>query len=272
MRDGMQAVCCLILLTGAYPLWQAWQANRRTTLLQATTWALFAWAAWVGTLASAAAWPGSRVAALGYLALSLTGCAGIAVLGARRPVVYAWNFVVLSLLAVLLLPLAESLLGDLRFSEPRLLFLAAVVAVGVLNYLPTRLGLVAVGLGVACGTEISRLALPDGGSAPPAAKPVGPWLLAVLPWVGYGLLRTRRPAPSEFDALWLAFRDRFGLVWGQQTREPFNRAAANAGWPVFLYWRGLRVHSGSALPDAATQAAIVTTLRALLKRFGPEEC
>src|SRR5437764_1451598 len=173
MSNGMQAVCGLILLTGAYPLWQVWRVNRRTTLVQAVYWTVFAWAAWVGTLA----WPGSGTPSLRYLALSLTGCAGVAVLGARRPVVHAWNFVVLSLLAVLLLPIAESLLGDLQFSEPRLLFLAAVVAVGVLNYLPTRLGLAAAGLGIASGMEIWRLALPDGGAAPPAAKMVGTWLL-----------------------------------------------------------------------------------------------
>ena len=75
----------------------------------------------MGTQTATAAWPGSRVAALGYTALSLTGCAGVAVLGARRPGVGPWNFVLLGLLAVMLLPLAEGLLsrGALHLAGPR---------------------------------------------------------------------------------------------------------------------------------------------------------
>jgi hypothetical protein len=84
-------------------------------------------------------------------------------------------------------------------------------------------------------------------------------------------MRTRRPPRAEFDRLWSDFRDRFGLVWGQRVREQFNRSAANADWPVYLYWQGLRLTSGAALPNEETQTAMVATLRALLKRFGPEE-
>jgi hypothetical protein len=79
----------------------------------------------------------------------------------------------------------------------------------------------------------------------------------------------RAPAPAaELDRLWLAYRDRFGLVWGQRMREQFNRAAANAGWPVFLTWQGLASTGASAAPPTAQTVA---TLQAVLKRFGPEE-
>src|SRR5207247_6392611 len=128
----------------------------------------------------------------------------------------------------------------------------------------TRLVIAAVMLAGACGIEILTLTARD---APTAVRPVGPWLVTLLPWVAFASLRTKRHAASEFDGLWLDFRDRFGLVWGQRTRERVNRAAANAGWPVFLYWQGLRVVSGNASPDAPTQAAILATLRAPLKRF-----
>ena len=73
---------------------------------------------------------------------------------------------------------------------------------------------------------------------------------------------------SAFDALWLDFRDRFGVVWGQRTREQFNRAAAHEGWPVALHWDGLVVEEGKTPPDAAE---LVAKLQALLKRFGPED-
>src|SRR5260370_1235188 len=57
-------------------------------------------------------------------------------------------------------------------------------------------------------------------------------LLGLTPWLGWAALCRRGPAEAEFDRTWLAFRDRYGMVWGQRTREQFNRAAANAGWPV----------------------------------------
>jgi hypothetical protein len=69
----------------------------------------------------------------------------------------------------------------------------------------------------------------------------------------------------------LDFRDRFGLVWAQRVREQFNRAAANAGWPVRLYWQGLHLSAGAPLPEPAVQAEVVAALRALLKRFGPAD-
>ena len=82
--------------------------------------------------------------------------------------------------------------------------------------------------------------------------------------------RRRNRTGDEFDALWLDFRNRFGLVWAQRVREQFNRAAVNAGWPVTLYWQGLLIMAGTAPPDPDTQEAIVATLRALLKRFRAE--
>jgi hypothetical protein len=84
--------------------------------------------------------------------------------------------------------------------------------------------------------------------------------------------------PSEVDRIWLSFRDRYGLVWGQRMREQFNAAATHAGWPVRLHWRGLRMQSGAAVSEARLDKEIVATLRALFKRFdavetedGPEQ-
>jgi hypothetical protein len=62
----------------------------------------------------------------------------------------------------------------------------------------------------------------------------------------------------------LDFRNRFGGLWALRVRDQFNRAAANAGWPVALRWGGLR--SVGYDDDAPLKG-----LRALLKRFGPEE-
>src|SRR2546423_30545 len=106
-----------------------------------------------------------------YLALCLTGCAGVAVLGARRPHVGAWNFVVLGLLAVMLLPLLETVIaGAPSLDVLRVLFLSATLGVGMLNYLPTRLAPAAVLAAFGCAGEIILLVAPV---AFPARFPAG---------------------------------------------------------------------------------------------------
>src|SRR5207302_3556673 len=137
----MQTACLVVWLSGLFPLWRAWQANRHTGLVQAVCWAIASWAGWGLAIAKAASGPSLATTASCYLALSLTGCAAIAVLGARRPGAQAWNFVVVALLAVDLLPLAETMLtgGVLQLNVFRLTCLAGTLAVGAFNYLPTRL-------------------------------------------------------------------------------------------------------------------------------------
>jgi hypothetical protein len=257
-------IAWLIFLTGAYPMWQAWKGARTTSLEQAVAWGVAAWIFWgivllvgvseTGTLADPTAT---------YLALSLTGCAAVAVLGARRPGVTAWNFVVLGLLAVMLLPLAESLVtGRPGFDGPRLIFLEATLAVGVLNYLPTRLGPAALVAGMGAG--LAGLGLAD---VIERETTYFGWPAALAPWVGLGCWRLRPRPGMEFDRVWLEFRDRFGWLWGQRMREQFNRSAANAGWPVVLGWQGLTRIGATELPETD----LVSTLRALLKRFGGPE-
>ena len=74
----------LIAISG-WVLLNAWLANRRTTLRHALCWTVAAWAAWAATVAADAAAVPANPDSLRYVALSLTGCAGVAVLGARRP-------------------------------------------------------------------------------------------------------------------------------------------------------------------------------------------
>jgi hypothetical protein len=205
------------------------------------------------------------------MALCLTGCAAVAVLGARRPGVGPWNFVVLALLAVNMLPLAESLVRgvSLELDALRSVCVSATIAVGVLNYLPTRFAPSALLLLAGCGLEACDVLMPWRLQSPPieSVRGAGCILLGLVPWTAWAVARTR--AASAFDATWLDFRDRFGLVWGQRLREQFNRSAHHAGWPVLLRWQGLRHLRGTALPSEAEQTVLLDTLRALLKRFGP---
>jgi hypothetical protein len=251
----MNALSALALLSGLYPLGRAVLANRTTTLRPALAWAAAALAAWVATPLDPAS------LAVPYLALCLSGCAGVAVLGARRPGVGAWNFVVGGLLAVQMLPVASGL-GTPRLEPAHLIFLGATLVVVSLNYLPTRTG-VAVPLSVgAFGLELARLA---GARIPEGVRLAGWLLLALAAWAIVVALRLAAPANAT-DRLWLGFRDRYGVLWAQRVREQFNRSVASAGLPVRLAWSGLR-------PPGPGDGEPLATLRALLKRFatGPED-
>src|SRR5207248_7519218 len=98
-----------LFLAGSVPLARAWKANRGTTLLHALAWSWVAWLAWAAAAAADVLTSPDIADLCRYVALSFTACAGVAVLGARRPGVAAWNFVVAGLLAIMLLPLAENL-------------------------------------------------------------------------------------------------------------------------------------------------------------------
>src|SRR5262249_48225547 len=92
----------LLVLRTLYPLNRAWGASRGTSLTHALAWASGAWLAWLYLAIGPAIW-GERVRVVEparYVALCLTACAGVAVLGARRPALWAWNFVVLGLLVI----------------------------------------------------------------------------------------------------------------------------------------------------------------------------
>ncbi len=260
------AALAVLFLTGSYPIHRAWRANRRTTLRHAIAWAASAWMAWFLAACTTAAWPGADAPLSRYFALCLTGCAAVAVLGARRPGVEAWNFVAAGLLAVLLLPVAIQL-GEVRLNAFDATILSGALAVGFLNHLPTRLAAVVLPVGAACAVEICLL-LGITGIDRTWADPAALILLAAAPWLGLTAARRRLPTGDEFNREWLAFRDHFGTVWALPARDQFNRAAVNGKWGVVLEWDGLRPTEEAA---TARPAAARTGLRGVLKRFGNED-
>src|SRR5262245_13879409 len=242
----------LLIAAAGVPLFRACRANRTTALAHALGWAVAAFCAWIAaTIAGAAT--------AQYLAQALTACAGVAVLGARQPGVGAWNGVVAGLLAVLLLPLAQ---GALAGAEPidaiRKFFLAFALGLGVMNFVPTRLGLGAAVFLVAANWAVLQ------------PGPVEPFILLLVgwaPWVAWLGFVIWPASGWEGDRLWRDFRDRFGVVWAQRLREQFNAAAANAKLPVTLGWSGFRRVDGQPLSDADRSASLAV-LTALMTRFG----
>jgi len=259
-------LCLALHLTGIWPLCRAWQANRHTALFPSIHWLI---AAWVGSAWNllALARGSSDIAAVRYVALSLSCAATVAVLGARRPGLYAWNFVVAALLLVTLMPVVETLVrGHFRLDMVRAFFVSGLITVAILNYVPTRLGWAAIFFGLGAFLEVgSLLDIKAGASAPTALA--GAFLLSLSPWVGLITLSSLPIPATAFDQAWFDFRDRFGMMWSQRLREQFNRAAMNAGWPVILYWNGLRVMAGEHLPSREEQEEVLKTLKALMKRF-----
>lgn len=257
------AFFALILhLTGALPLLLATGANRSTTLFHALTWACCAWLGWLAVILQTLLWgtPGNVTV---YLALSLTGCAGVGVLGARRPGVGAWNFVLVGLLAVLLLPVAQGL-GELRLVPAQVGFLALLLVVVVLNHLPTRFGVSALLLGAGSAVQLCHLA---GYSWARGQIGISLVVIAAVPVAAWAGLLMHRDEIEPLRKEWLRFRDRFGCLWAVRIREQFHRAAANAGKEVRLNW------GGHILPPSAGQAddsALLNLLRATMKRFGVE--
>jgi hypothetical protein len=244
-------------LTGAYPLLRCWRANRATSLAHAVVWVNVAWFAWGLVWLYRAIWPDEEFIVLAYLALCFTSCAAMAVLGARRPGMGAWNFVVAALFAILLLPLAEG------WGE----FVLATLLVIPFNYTLTRLGGAALAVFVGCGI---LMAAPFGhlGSSQGEerlAVEIGQALIVLSPWFALMQMARLPKSLSSFDRIWFDFRDRFGMIWALRVREQFNRAAANTGWPVRLSW------SGSKNMSEEVSLPAVRALQALLKRFGPTD-
>ncbi len=268
MSRALGVLVCLALLSASYPLWRAYRAKAGTSLQHALIWGASAWLVWLTSAAlllfSAPSQP------LRYLALVLTAGALVAVLGARRPGVAAWNFVIAGLLAVLSLPLLEQPWKSptWHLDAPRAIFLAAVLGVGILNYFPTRLGLSAAVLAVAVTLELWDLVSPEGLAAELRTNfDGGPFLVALAIWLGYATILTRKAPKLEIDSVWMSFRDSYGLVWGRRVQEQFNSAATHAGWNVRLGWAGIQSEKGITLSEDQWREMSVT-LRAILKRFG----
>jgi hypothetical protein len=260
----MALVLGTLAVGGLIPLGLALWANRRTSLAHALVWATIAWSSWIIAIVLGHA-ESIELHASRYIALCLTGCAGVAVFGARRPHVAAWDFVVGGQLVVMLLPLAESLLIGASATEGlRMFFLVGTIAICTGNYIPTRLGLAAMLALVAC---LAELAGPRSWQPLPMIAADG--LLIGVPWLGWVCMRHWNTPPSKFDQSWLAFRDRWGMVWSLRAREQFNLAAHNAGWRVHLGWTGLKTRDGAI--DHEMMEKCLSTLHAILQRFLPPD-
>lgn len=209
-----------------------------------------------------------------YAAAVGTFCPLTAVLGAKRPQDRGWQWVVASLWLVLLVPVAQALASpggtQLELFGAWRWLLWGFIAMGLLNYLPTRFTLAA--LLVAGGQAVLLGAATSGAGALPATTRVAAALTLFLAACGLAAIRQIDSPPADLPqtARWLAFRDAWGAFWALRVLQRVNQTAELSQWPVRLQWNGFVAAADAAPPtslDEPLSGALNQTLDTLLRRF-----
>ncbi len=294
----------------------AWRSRRlRHTTLRAVWWWSFGAFSAVAAVELLATLAGSRIdhslQPSRYAAAMLTFCPMMAVLGAKRPQSRTWQWIVLSLWFILLIPAIQWWLyrpsNVMHVFTAWKLFLLVQLVIGLVNYLPTRYWASAL-LATAGQVLLVSKHLPLVGFSLPVFDHIaafgqiamGPLLgltaLASAAWmVHLADLRHRRPS-AGIDHVWIDFRDLFGVVWAMRVGQQINTYSAMYGWHISLQWSGLRwigpeeigareigaketVDVATTSADTAnesqmseqTAAALRKSLRGTLRRFVPAE-
>ena len=269
---GMGALLAVLLVRG---FWQI----RGTTLTAPCLWVLTA----VAGLAIAAAIgvesdpesPQINLSALRFATATLTFCPLMAVLGAKRPQDGGWQWVVLTLWIVVIWPAVQAVLLPqgvrLELFVAWKLFLVGLIALGLMNYLPTRHAwsalLVAAGQFVLLDEFVSNFQwLP-----PEWILPVG---LGCLTWAAVLASRTHANDCSTTQlesstARWRKFRDAFGAFWALRILGQINQNAEVRNWPMRLGWSGFASEDAQqdSQPTEEQLAELEQQMTTLLRRF-----
>ncbi len=279
VEPGWVSACISVVLGafGTIVLLRFRKALRGTTLIAAWYWAAAALLALIAVeliAATANAANATWAEPLRFAAAAATFCPIMSALGAKRPQDKAWQFIVLSLWIVLILPAAQLIV--LHPDHPLQLhvlvswFLVVMIAAGLINMLPTRhwpsallfaSGQIVLLIGV--------LPLPLGSLGTVGAL-CGIAMCVLAAAIASVRVTNRRPSDQPFDRVWLDFRDSFGALWGLRVAERINAAAHLYDWGIVLGWRGFRRTGDSTstheIPPEVVPA-LRKTLNGLLRRF-----
>lgn len=256
---------------------------RGTTLAEPALWAIAAalslavadaWGAFI-TDASTEIWASFR----DYATAVSVFCPIMAVLGAKRPQHRGWQWVVASLWLVLLVPGGQALVASagsrLELASAWRLLLWALIAIGLLNYLPTRHSVAAALFAVAQALLLSPYLLTIEMTA--QFRSVGVWVVASsILAVVISARRRVRGGPSQspvttsslqgLSERWEALRDGWGAFWALRILQRINQTADLSDWPVRLHWwTGLELAESPWEPEV--DAHIEQTFDSLLRRF-----
>lgn len=247
-----------------------------TTLVSAWWWTLVALVGWGGALLIAASgWASDRawLALLRFAAISLSFCPLVALIGAKRPQHTAWNFVVVSLWAIVVLPAGEAFFlhpgRPVEMGDARGWFLWILILLGPINFVPTRHWLSALLLAGGQFLALSQHLLLVRRDLFPQSAFVAFALITTAILVAWARRRSKL-GTSPYDRLWLDFRDTFGLFWSLRVQERINAAAQQYDWPLVLTWSGFcdkTNHAPLAAIDPSIEPVLRATLKGLLRRF-----
>ncbi|EAQ81086.1 hypothetical protein [Blastopirellula marina] len=254
-----------------------------TTLIAPWWWVLIAWIAvtgvetWIGLAVSA----GSAVPfrdSLRFTAGMTLFCPQMAQLGAKRPQNVAWQWVVVTLWAVLVMPVGEQFAsgrgGELVLVGARSWFLFVLIVVGLLNNGPTRFCMTAILLAMAQTLVLAKhlpgigVGLAAGGATLAILLLLTAIFLTVVDWPPKG------PALRPEDRVWLDFRDSFGAFWALRVAERINASATRYQWGLWLTWSGftqVEFVGVTGEVNDEVNSALRVSLRSLLRRFVSDE-
>jgi hypothetical protein len=272
------ALALAIAAAAGFPL----RRLRGTTLTAPALWAVASLAS-IGAGEAWLAWRGPAVepltaSLLRYAAAVSTFCPVMAVLGAKRPQDGAWQWVVLSLWIILLVPAGQAMAtnsGDrLELFGAWQILIGVLIAMGLLNYLPTKYAAAAILLAIG-QTLLLAPFLFDAADAL-ASRRVG--IMGILGAAALVLESSRRrrratsddaePTPLEqLNQRWFALRDGWGAFWGLRIMQRVNQSAELGHWPVRLSWWDGLSSSMDADVDQPVLEPIQQTLDSLLWRF-----
>ncbi|HVX64035.1 MAG TPA: hypothetical protein VHC19_25655 [Pirellulales bacterium] len=284
---GRMTIALLCGAGGGLLLMRSRPRLQGTTLLAPWGWCCAALAAVVcAELLAGSGWTASTSpqaeAHLRYGAAITTLAPIVALLGAKRPQDRAWQWIVLSLLALLALPILKAIAFG-RGASPELhtawrWLIALIALAGLFNYLPTRQAPAAALY--FCGQALLLAEYLPGADWPSSSQR---WLaglaclVAALFAASISAARERGATETPENQLWLDFRDAFGALWALRVAERFNASAGQQEWNVWLSWSGLRqVHGPENDPQQPQAMAVISaeirpalhqTLKSLLWRF-----
>ncbi len=260
---------------------------RGTTLLWPWGWCLPAAAVW-----GAVVWwqllrspPECVTLPWRYAAGVLSLAPGVSLLGVRRPHHRAWQWVVVSLLGVLLLPLGHWALGasgtPLRLHGAWRVFLGVLLLLQWLHYGFTRHAPAALLLAAAQAVWLGPVLVPQPPAWMPAPNPAGETALACLLValaVGWTWAARRGPqVPASQGGCYAQliamgrlvqdFRSWFGDFWFQRLRWQVMLAAQRAGWPVWIAPTAVVYVEPAEDKVPGWEQAFLTSVEQFLRRF-----
>ena len=272
----LNTLSCLFGMIAVTLCLVAWRRLRDTTMAAPCAWAAASLAVATGsvlsTLVLAPARPSVHV---DYLAGMMMVAPFVALLGAKRPQNRAWQWIVVSLIGLLVFQDLRSWSIDAA-ALPSLhaawrWLLAALIVVQLLNYLTTRHAAAAC---VACPGQACILAgyLPFPPERSALLLPLGLALLSVAVMMAAAFACRRRRSAEGWQAAWLDFRDLYGALWALRVAERVNSIAVEQSCPMRLNWHGfaraeLSADSATEAPCSKETAPLQRALRSVLTRF-----